>query len=415
MAWLEEDPRYGTFKVAFRFGGKRYKRALDTRDRNEADRLAGRLEENIKLVERGRLPLPDDVDLPTFLLSDGRLAQSPRPPEVVTLDDLFERYRTAHSGTHEQTTLDTFDTHVKHFRRTLGPRFVARMLKSSDLQTHVETRSREKGRRGARVSPSTIKKEIATLSGVWTWALRMEVLFGQFPNKGLVYPKTAQKPPFQTRQEIERKIARGGLKKGEEAELWDALFLTLPEIDELLKHVEATARHQFIYPLFVFAAHTGARRSEILRSRVDDLDFESKTVVIREKKRVKGRQTLRRVPMSPLFASVMKNWIAKHPGGSYAICKALERPRNQKTRMELDPLTVDEANDHFHRALLGSRWTVIKGFHAFRHSFASNCAARGVDQRLINVWLGHQTNEMVERYRHLIPSQSASAIESVFG
>jgi integrase len=230
-----------------------------------------------------------------------------------------------------------------------------------------------------------------------------------------VYPKTVEKPPFQTREEIERKIGRGGLRTGEEAELWDSLFLTLGEIDELLQHVERTARHKFIHPLFVFAAHTGARRSEILRSRVDDLDFESRTVLIREMKRVKGKRTHRRVPMSPLFATVMKKWVAEHPGGSFTICQGLKAAGSRKTRTQHTPLTVDEANDHFHRALEGSRWTVIKGFHTLRHSFASNCAARGVDQRLINAWLGHQTEEMVQRYRHLIPSHSASAIESVFG
>jgi hypothetical protein len=74
MAWLEGDPRYGTFKVAFRFGGKRYKLALDTKDRDEADRTAARLEETIELLKRGRLELPHDVDLPTFPLSDGELS-----------------------------------------------------------------------------------------------------------------------------------------------------------------------------------------------------------------------------------------------------------------------------------------------------------------------------------------------------
>lgn len=87
---------------------------------------------------------------------------------------------------------------------------------------------------------------------------------GPFPSKSLVYPKTTQKPPFQTREEIERKIARGGLKKVEEAELWDALFLTLTEFGKLLHYVESTSRHPFIYPMFNFAAHTargGARSS----------------------------------------------------------------------------------------------------------------------------------------------------------
>ena len=51
---------------------------------------------------------------------------------------------------------------------------------------------------------------------------------GPFPNRGLVYPKTDEKPPFQTWEEIERQIARGGLSAAEQKDLWDCLFLTLP-------------------------------------------------------------------------------------------------------------------------------------------------------------------------------------------
>jgi integrase len=410
MAWLEEDPTYGTFKVAFRFGGRRYKRRLDTRDRAEADRLAARLEETIKLVERGRLEIPEDVDLPTFLLSDGKVAQPPKVTEAATLGELIDGYRRAHDDAHEPTTLKTFEIHTKHLTGTFGRNFAVKGLKAADLQAHIDRRSKAKGRRGAKLSPATMKKELATFSGIWTWAARMGLVSGSFPNRGLVYPKSAQKPPFQTREEIERRVARGGLKPAEAAELWETLFLTLPEVEEVLAHVESAARHAFIFPMFVFAAHTGARRSELLRSRVEDLDFDARVVTVREKKRVKGRRTFRRVPMSPLFVRVMSAWLAEHPGGPYTLCQA-DRAQDAAPR----PLTVDEANDHFHRALGGSRWTVIRGFHVFRHSFASNCAARGVDQRLINAWLGHQTTEMVERYRHLIPSQAASALEQVFG
>ena len=78
-------------------------------------------------------------------------------------------------------------------------------------------------------------------------------------------------------------------------------------------------------------------------------------------------------------------------------------------------LTPSEARDHFRRTLDGSRWEKIKGFHVFRHSFASNLAAAGVDQRIIDEWMGHQTEEMRKRYRHLFPDQQREAIESVFG
>ena len=51
-----------------------------------------------------------------------------------------------------------------------------------------------------------------------------------------------EKPPFQTWQEIERKINRGGLTGAEQADLWDCLFLTLPEIAELLAFVKTNAQ-----------------------------------------------------------------------------------------------------------------------------------------------------------------------------
>lgn len=62
-----------------------------------------------------------------------------------------------------------------------------------------------------------------------------------------------------------------------------------------------------------------------------------------------------------------------------------------------------------------SKWHVVPGWHCFRHSFISNCAARGVDQRMIDAWVGHQTEAMRRRYRHLVPAVSQAALASVFG
>src|SRR5205807_67294 len=77
-------------------------------------------------------------------------------------------------------------------------------------------------------------------------------------------------------------------------------------------------------------------------------------------------------------------------------------------------ITKDEAHDHFGRTLAGGKWQVLKGWHVLRHSFISNCAAKGVDQRLIDDWVGHTTEEMRKRYRHLIPSAEQAAIRTVF-
>jgi integrase len=78
-------------------------------------------------------------------------------------------------------------------------------------------------------------------------------------------------------------------------------------------------------------------------------------------------------------------------------------------------VTRDEAHDHFKRTLAGSKWAVLRGFHVLRHSFISCLAAAGVDQRIIDEFVGHQTDEQRRRYRHLVPDVKQKAIEGVFG
>ena len=79
------------------------------------------------------------------------------------------------------------------------------------------------------------------------------------------------------------------------------------------------------------------------------------------------------------------------------------------------PLTRDRAAHHFKNTLAGSKWKVVKGFHTLRHSFASICAMRGVPEATIDAWMGHQTEEMRERYRrHLYPDQQQAAMAKLF-
>ena len=77
MPWLERRGR--KFRIKFRYAGKNHSVPVMTDDEREAEGLLGRFEENLRLLARGRLELPDDTDLGLFLLSDGRLNEKPRP------------------------------------------------------------------------------------------------------------------------------------------------------------------------------------------------------------------------------------------------------------------------------------------------------------------------------------------------
>ena len=76
-AGLEQHPASSRFKICFRWGGQQFKRTVKTTNRSEAQAILLRLEENIGLVERGRLAIPPEADIATFLLADGKMTQPP--------------------------------------------------------------------------------------------------------------------------------------------------------------------------------------------------------------------------------------------------------------------------------------------------------------------------------------------------
>jgi len=172
----------------------------------------------------------------------------------------------------------------------------------------------------------TIRKEIATSRAAWNWGGQMDLTSDSFPSKGLRYPKAAEKPPFMTMDEIKRQLAASGDSEA----LWENLYLTAAEVAELLVHVKKKAAHPWIYPLFCFAAHTGTRRSELMRASVADVDFTANFVIVREKKRNRSQRTTRRVPLTPFLREVLTEWLAIHPGGSALFCHAGEVMRSKK-------------------------------------------------------------------------------------
>lgn len=410
MASLQQFPS-GNFHITFDFGGKRFKRSLKTKDKREAVSRRARLEETLRLVELGRIEIPDSVDIPTFLLSDGKTNQKAVIREA-SLGDLFVRFfDSLPEGSLEPGSIAMMQIHRRHLERYFGKRLQLKLLKFADLQGYVSKRSQDPGIRGRKLSPSTIKKEINTLRAVWKWALASDLIpKSTFPSQGLRYPKTDELPPFQTFEQILKQTRSLEPESTEFKDLWSTVFLNKAEIEELLNHVQKTSRHQFLYPMFVFAAHTGARRSEIMRSRPED--FGNGFVTIRERKRKKRKKSTRQVPVSKRLKEAMDAWFEIRPESEFSICHAFG---SSCTSQPGEPLTSSEAMGHFQTAIGDSRFKHLRGWHTFRHSFCSNCAAQGIDQRVIDEWVGHTTEEMRRRYRHLFPNTQRQALESVFG
>jgi integrase len=399
-----------TYYVRFNFAGKQRRRSLDIEDAGEAEAARIAVELTLHRIRTGQLPPPPPgEDVEAYIISEGKAKSATKASEPVTLEQLWDGYlKSLPANAKERSSLATETLHFGHLLRILKPGTVVTGLEQPDLQRYVNRREKEDGHRG-KVKARTIKKEITTFKAVWNGyavsnkivPLGFKATFGK-----LQFSKEKEKLPFQTWERIEQRIARGGLDEDQVADLWDSLFLDSNQINEVLTHVRANERLPgWVYPAMVAAAHTGCRRGEIMRAQIYDIDSENGTVQWRERKRDKSKEfTFRPVEMTPRLSGVLSDWLGKHPGGLSAYCDEDRRPLSPKA-----------ADYWFGKAVEGSKFAVLRGWHVFRHSFVSCMARAGVDQRTIDATVGHQTEEMRRRYRHLFPKQQREALAAVFG
>ena len=145
MAWLEKHPSSGHFKICFRWGGKKKRKSLPVTDPKAAQAILLRFEENVALLERGRLELPASGDIMTFLLSDGKLASSPKATSVQpkTLREIVDRYLAAlGNGSVEANSLETFRMHLNHVLRKFGGAFLVKDLVAADQTISTSSKRR---------------------------------------------------------------------------------------------------------------------------------------------------------------------------------------------------------------------------------------------------------------------------------
>lgn len=393
MASVRE--RNGSWRLIFQHNLKQHAVTIGKVSETEAHQWKARTENLLMRVRQNLLEIPRGVSVTDFILHDGK---PPLDPDLAkakdtTLHQLRKSYiDTFSNGAIEKNTLYTAGIHLDHIEETFTGKFLLAGLTMAKLQKHIDRRAKS-------VAPVTIKKEIDTFRAAWNWGMRMKWVDQPFPSAGLVYSKTDDKLPFMTWSEIERRIKASSAAD----DLWECLYLQDKEIESLLTHVRKKKVRPWIYPAVVMAAHTGARKSEIIRARVEDVDFKSMVLTVREKKRAKGIRTTRRVNISTKLAEALRPLVARQQGKAFLFGEGENL------------LSVQAMHKALARTLDKSKWSVIRGWHVLRHSFISALASAGVDQRIIDDFVGHQTPQQQRRYRHLYPNVTAAAITKVFG
>lgn len=395
------------YLARFRYQGREYKKSLKTSDRKAADGAMHRVEDALHRLTINTLTVPDGVDPGDFIVSGGTLAANaqPVPPRVVpTLDVAIQEFQD-NLGHLAESNRYTIGVHLRNLKKKLAGRVNEPVdrIEYRDLEDFVQARLKER-------SHTTVSKERETVAKFFEWTMARGYLTTS-PAANLTKVKPdGDLPAFRTVNEIEAIIARGGLTRAAEWALWDAVFLNPKEIAGVLALVRERSEADISFLLHTVPAYSGMRRGELLRLRWVDIEFDQDSLTTRSRKQSRQKvETTRRIDLHPELKAILLDWQRKRPRGQYVVS-------HEKS---LEPLTPREANSRFWQPLRGTRWTLcghksrfIITYHVYRHSFCSNLAAAGVDQRVIDQFMGHTTESMRRRYRHLFPKNRQSAMMS---
>lgn len=401
-----------TYHVRFRFRGKEYKKSLKTRDESAARGALHLVELTLHRLHTGPARVPDRIDPGDFVVSGGTSLEPARPgpaagigPPLPSTRELVDRFAAAQEHLIAPSYHASQAMHLRHLLRHLGGRAdePCDRVRFRDLDGFIQARLAVR-------HPNTAERERITLLQFYKWVVAQGYLAAS-PAAGLTPIKGGDdRPAFRTMAEIERLLDRGGLTDEERLDLWDCVYLGPPEIAGLFATVRANATAEYTFLLHALPAYTGMRRGEVLRVRWVDVDLDAGYLTARSRKQSRRkRETARRIDLHPELAAELAGWRCRRPTGQFVIGAA----------DGAGPITPDRANRVFWQPMRRTPWCLDNGrdlfkvgFHTYRHSFASNLAAAGVDQRVINELMGHVTEAMARRYRHLFPATRRAAVTS---
>lgn len=151
------------------------------------------------------------------------------------------------------------------------------------------------------------------------------------------------------------------------------VVLSVDEIRELLENAK-NFDPKTLYPYLCGLAHTGARRSEILKLDREDIDFGTGLMHLKETKN--GRP--RFVRMSPPLQEVLKEKLNSHEHPWL-----FENDRGEQLHHAELARLIDKFNAFFP---MEKEWTC----HSLRHSFAYNFLKGGGEMYQLQAILGHR-------------------------
>ena len=173
--------------------------------------------------------------------------------------------------------------------------------------------------------------------------------------------------------------------------------------DDEIEQVLGLARAERIWPEVCLALATGLRLGELIRLQWPDVDVPGRSLVVRKSKSGRGRV----VPLcqAALAALAEQRELTGHMAYVFPARQTwrggwrfVDRPRASNWwRRAIRP--IQDAVPKFRQGM--APFSTGRGWHLFRHTFASRLAQAGVSIWKICSWLGHSDVRTTRIYAHL--------------
>jgi len=210
-----------------------------------------------------------------------------------------------------------------------------------------------------KLNKRTLSRKISTMKSFFKFMLR-EGLIKSNPASSLIYPRLDKPlPNFLTEKEV-------------------ISILKLPKGNELLA-LRDRAILEFLYS-------TGARVSEMVSLKMENVDFVSAIAKVRGK----GRKE-RLLPLGEPALNSLKKYIDKRGDNNPSLFI------NKRGGTLTDRGVRDIIYRYIKKAAIPSKVSP----HTFRHSFATHLLNRGADLRSVQELLGHSSISTTQIYTHL--------------
>jgi integrase len=384
-----------------------------TQKKRIAEKQAEDVSSNLRRVKRGELSFGGDWSTldKLYLLRTGHKPESQEKVRV-KLQDAVDGYILSREDRKlAHNTLNLYRLHLAEIVKHFGNCQVE-AIRRNQIQTWVTSQSKRKIVTGKHVGQmtdiKTVKKKVDSLKRLFRWLKQNGDYGGEFAPmfQNLEYPISGGDwdiLDWETLAERQETLKREKLP-ADKRESFEKVYLSPEEVGRLLELAESKlsegspSQRRLFYAL-CFAAYTSARRSEIVRVRRRDIDFERGVVRLTIKKG-RGDKPFRYLdfPIHSDLKPLLDEHMDEHKGEAlftsdddHVVDSGFDEKEERSKASSLGNQLKD--------ALIGTEFELCSGWHIYRHSFISAIGETLTPAQGMQL-VGHHTESVHLRYRH---------------